>query len=66
MKLFKRKEEKRKVTNRSNVIQYDEMGYPLRLVIIDDKEQMWLDTCEEEGYQEITGFAYPDKSEESL
>lgn len=49
MKLFKRKEEIRKITNRSNVIQYDDMGYPLRLVIVDDKEQIWIDTCEEEG-----------------
>lgn len=49
MKLFKRKEERRKITNRSNVIQYDDMGYPLRLVIVDEKEQIWIDTCEEEG-----------------
>ena len=49
MKFFKRKEEKRKITDRSNVIQYDDMGYPLRLVIVDGKEQMWIDTCEEEG-----------------
>lgn len=26
----------------SNVIQYDEMGYPSRLVILSDGEQQWL------------------------
>jgi hypothetical protein len=51
MKLFKRKKDKdfQKVTERSNVIQYDVMGYPLRLVILNNKEQAWLDTIEQEG-----------------
>lgn len=34
---------------RSNVIQYDDMGYPLRLVINYKDEQEWLDTYEKEG-----------------
>lgn len=54
MKLFKKKPKQEKkhlfeITDRSNVIQYDHMGYPLRLVIINDKEQTWLDSYEEEG-----------------
>lgn len=48
MKLFKKKNQI-KITERSNVIQFDDMGYPLRLVIVDDKEQIWIDTYEEEG-----------------
>ena len=34
---------------RSNVIQFDEMGYPLRLVITRDNDQVWIDTNEREG-----------------
>lgn len=34
---------------RSNVIQYDEMGYPLRLIINHKGKQVWLDTYEEDG-----------------
>ena len=34
---------------RSNVIQYDSMGYPLRLVINRDDEQVWIDTTEFDG-----------------
>ena len=39
------------VTDTSNVIQADSMGYPLRLVIVKCKrcgksKQIWLDTCE--------------------
>lgn len=30
----------------SNVIQFDEMGYPLRLVIDNDGKQIWIDTTE--------------------
>lgn len=33
---------------RSNVIQYDQMGYPLRLIINQDNEQVWIDTYEQE------------------
>ncbi len=40
-----------KIKKRSNVIQYDDMGYPLRLFICECKhcmklEQMWIDTEE--------------------
>lgn len=34
---------------RSNVIQYDEMGYPLRLVITKNGKQAWVDTYEQEN-----------------
>lgn len=34
---------------RSNVIQYDSMGYPLRLVINRDGKQVWIDTTEFDG-----------------
>lgn len=37
------------IKERSNVIQYDTMEYPLRLVIDSDGEQIWLDTVEEDG-----------------
>lgn len=50
-RIDRKRNKKRKfiITDRSNVIQYDSMGYPLRLVILDDKEQIWLDSYEEEG-----------------
>ena len=38
----------RKVIERSNIVQYDDMGYPLRLCIMDDGEQTWLDSYDEE------------------
>ena len=45
-----------KIIKRSNVIQYDVMGYPLRLCIVSTDQsfggktdQMWLDTMEQEG-----------------
>lgn len=41
--------ERRHIDYRSNVIQYDEMGYPLRYVIMSDKEHIWIDTVEQEG-----------------
>lgn len=34
---------------RSNVIQYDSMGYPLRLCIMDNDDQMWIDTSQQDG-----------------
>ena len=54
MNIFKKKPKQKvkpifEITDRSNIIQYDDMGYPLRLVIINDKEQIWIDTCEEDG-----------------
>ena len=36
------------VKEKTNIIQYDEMGYPLRLIITDTGEQMWLDIPIEE------------------
>ena len=52
-----REEEKKdpfKIIYRSNTIQFDEMGYPLRLCIVTgngriNPEQVWLDTLEEDG-----------------
>lgn len=40
-----------KLKERSNVIQFDDMGYPLRLFICECSkcgrvEQMWIDSCE--------------------
>lgn len=48
LKLFKRKESTSTIIERSNVIQYDEMGYPLRLCIFSDGYQRWVDTYEED------------------
>ena len=53
-----KKKNKFKVLYRSNIIQYDEMGYPLRLCIVkesnkDRSEQLWLDTSVEAGDVEI-------------
>ena len=49
--------DKLEVIERSNIIQYDEMGYPLRLVIVrnykNETDQMWLDTDEQEGDVEL-------------
>ena len=47
--LPKRDTERRHIAYSSNVIQYDEMGYPLRYVIMSDKEHIWIDTVEQEG-----------------
>lgn len=46
--LFKKKKQ-RYIAERSNVIQYDTMGYPLRFVVMSDNSQQWLDTVEEDG-----------------
>lgn len=46
---FKKKSKKVKIVERSNVIQFDDMGYPLRLCIMSDGKQEWLDTNEREG-----------------
>lgn len=44
---------KRKIQNGikeySNVIQFDEMGYPLRLVIDNNGKQIWIDTTERDN-----------------
>ena len=44
-----KREQKPYIKIRSNVIQFDEMGYPLRLVITRDDDQVWIDTYEREG-----------------
>lgn len=46
-KFFKKKKEQFKIVKRSNIIQYDEMGYPLRLIIDNSGEQLWIDTVYE-------------------
>ena len=49
-KLFAKKQhDEPYIKIRSNVIQFDEMGYPLRLVIARDDNQIWIDTYEQEG-----------------
>ena len=47
--MAKKKSKKVKIVERSNVIQYDVMGYPLRLCIMSDGTQAWIDTSEREG-----------------
>ena len=55
MRFFKkRNKDPFRIIYRSNTIQFDEMGYPLRLCIVtgngrDKQERVWLDTLEEEG-----------------
>lgn len=49
---FLKRDKIRKIIKRSNVIQFDDMGYPLRLCIVDDEgkvDQVWLDTTERDG-----------------
>ena len=47
---FKKKKSKKvEIAERSNVIQYDVMGYPLRLCIMSDGKQAWRDTYERDG-----------------
>ncbi len=46
---WKKKEERTKIVERSNIIQYDDMGYPLRLCIMSDGKQAWIDTNERDG-----------------
>ena len=40
---------KYKIVEYSNVIQFDGMGYPLRLVIDSKGKQLWIDTIERDG-----------------
>ena len=55
MRFFKkRNKDPFRIIHRSNTIQFDEMGYPLRLCIVtgngrDKPERVWLDTLEEDG-----------------
>lgn len=44
--MFFKSKEPYRIVKYSNVIQYDEMGYPLRLVIDSHGEQLWIDTTE--------------------
>lgn len=46
--MFFKSKSKFKIVEYSNVIQFDEMGYPLRLVIDNYGEQLWIDTTEKE------------------
>ena len=57
IKLNKRCNHDFKIEQRSNVLQLDSMGYPLRLVIVECKhcgcsDQIWIDVPTEE-YKEI-------------
>lgn len=48
-RLFQPKEKIIRVVHRSNIIQFDCMGYPLRLCIMSDNSQLWVDTIEQEN-----------------
>ena len=48
-KIFNKKENAPYIKEISNVIQYDDMGYPLRLCINNKGKQVWIDTYEREG-----------------
>ena len=56
-----------KIVERSNVIQYDEMGYPLRLCICQcecgDTNHQWLDTVEEPNDVKLVWSKVNDRSE---
>lgn len=47
--MFNKTNKIQRIVKYSNVIQYDEMGYPLRLVIANNGEQLWIDTMEKNG-----------------
>ena len=61
MSLFKRKcNHNWKLTEKSNVLQQDDMGYPLRLYIqkctkCGKSEQVWVDVSEEALKELLTG-----------
>ena len=61
MSLFKREcEHNWKLTEKSNVLQQDDMGYPLRLYIwkctkCGKSEQVWLDVSEDALKELLTG-----------
>lgn len=44
--MFLKSKKEQVIIKFSNVIQYDERGYPLRLVIDNKGEQLWIDTTE--------------------
>lgn len=47
--MFLKHKKKYKIVEYSNVIQFDGMGYPLRLVIDSKGKQLWIDTTERDG-----------------
>lgn len=47
--MFLKQKKKYKIVEYSNVIQFDGMGYPLRLVIDSKGKQLWIDTTERDG-----------------
>ena len=64
MNLFKKKPKQKvkpifEITDRSNIVQHDEFGYLLRLVIINNKYQMWIDTYDKEGDIELKWKGVP-------
>ena len=60
MNLFKKKPKPIfEITDRSNIVQYDEFGYLLRLVIINNQYQLWVDTYDEEGDIELKWKGVP-------
>ena len=53
--IFKKKKVERHIVERTNTIQYDCMGYPLRLVKMSDGRYQWLDSYEEDGDIALNG-----------
>lgn len=49
LNIFKKKDKEPYITEISNVIQYDDMGYPLRLCINREGKQICIDTIEYES-----------------
>lgn len=47
--VFLKHKKKYEIVEYSNVIQFDGMGYPLRLVIDSKGKQLWIDTSEKDG-----------------
>lgn len=47
--MFSKFKRQHSIVKFSNVIQFDDMGYPLRLVIDNFGDQLWIDTTEVEG-----------------
>ena len=61
-KLFElKKDTPRKIIARSNIVQYDVMGYPLRLCVMSDGEQIWLDSYHEDTDIELKWEIVGDK-----
>lgn len=42
-----------RITEISNIVQYDNMGYPLLLCIMDDNEYHWIDINEKIANEKI-------------